>query len=634
MSLLGKPIEEVIETLYNSIKNKRQIINNIKKEYNINNDNLKEIKINRLKLIDLLDEFEVTISQSLQAIQTLKVEIFNIKEKQATEEILNLTNELQMKYNITESNSNINDKLEYNKKNNSNIEPNINQKNNIDNIQIINSKNANFINNNNFINKNDDFINQNNNSKEMNSLTDAKLNFDYSGLLNNSDLSLKNSLSNLDKYRIDYNQNINDNIKYNKLENNINDKEELILNMEKEFKRNRKLNEKKLFNEKKEEKNIINNNSIKDISNILEINEQEIIEDQPSKLNINITPSNNDILNNINFSANKSLRNDISYLSETNSNNIIRYNNKYNSSRKIESNHNKIYNFNFNNLPNINYLNNKDNNSKKINGEEKGKIINKSNDDIKYSNQKNINNDININKENEIGIEDYSIKGDSQNNIDESDIISIVSKKDILLEKIKKIEEEEKMRKLIEEVFSVKSFKLYILDKFGKGKYDTFIKRYKKGEIKKEELETELNILKELSLKNSNSNKNNFQKIQKKAINKNNYNNNYSFNNGINDNQLHNTNKYYTENNSYIVNSNSKYKKINERNKSNMSNRKAKEINKGEVNRPFNFKNSLREGNRISNNISNSSFSNVNTNKNISSHSVSSIRARLKRKKF
>ena len=212
------------------------------------------------------------------------------------------------------------------------------------------------------------------------------------------------------------------------------------------------------------------------------------------------------------------------------------------------------------------------------------------------------------------------------------DIISIVSKKDILLEKIKKIEEEEKMRKLIEEVFSVKSFKLYILDKFGNGKYDTFIKRYKKGEIKKEELETELNILKELSLKNSNSNKNNFQKIQKKAINKNNYNNNYSFNNGINDNQLNNTNKYYTENNSYIENSNSKYKKINERNKSNISNRKAKEINKGEVNRPFNFKNSLREGNRTSNNISNSSFSN--TNKNISSHSVGSIRARLKRKKF
>jgi hypothetical protein len=121
MSLLGKPIEEVIETLYNSIKSKRQIISNIKNEYNINNDKFNEIKINRLKLIDLLDEFEVTISQSLQAIQTLKVEIFNIKEKQTTEEILNLTNELQMKYTTNENtnhnnnNNNIFEKLEYSK---------------------------------------------------------------------------------------------------------------------------------------------------------------------------------------------------------------------------------------------------------------------------------------------------------------------------------------------------------------------------------------------------------------------------------------------------------------------------------------------------------------------------------------
>ena len=91
MSLLNKPIEEVIETLYNSIKSKRETINNIKNECNIDNDTYKEININRLKLIDLLNEFEVTISQSLQAIQTFKVEIFNLKEKQATEEILNLT---------------------------------------------------------------------------------------------------------------------------------------------------------------------------------------------------------------------------------------------------------------------------------------------------------------------------------------------------------------------------------------------------------------------------------------------------------------------------------------------------------------------------------------------------------------
>ena len=46
MSLLGKPIEDVIETLYKSIKSKRQIITDIKKEYNIDNDSFNDIKIN------------------------------------------------------------------------------------------------------------------------------------------------------------------------------------------------------------------------------------------------------------------------------------------------------------------------------------------------------------------------------------------------------------------------------------------------------------------------------------------------------------------------------------------------------------------------------------------------------------
>ena len=142
MSLLGKPIEEVIETLYNSIKSKRQIITNIKREYNIDDDSFNDIKINRFKLIDLLDEFEVTISQSLQAIQTFKVEIFNLKEKQTTEEILNLTNEFQMKYNSNSTNNlnnnnNILDKIENNKTENSIIEPK-NEKNNSVQNNILN----------------------------------------------------------------------------------------------------------------------------------------------------------------------------------------------------------------------------------------------------------------------------------------------------------------------------------------------------------------------------------------------------------------------------------------------------------------------------------------------------------------
>ena len=142
MSLLNKPIEEVIETLYNSIKSKRQIITNIKREYNIDDDSFNDIKINRFKLIDLLDEFEVTISQSLQAIQTFKVEIFNLKEKQTTEEILNLTNEFQMKYNSNSTNNlnnnnNILDKIENNKTENSIIEPK-NEKNNSVQNNILN----------------------------------------------------------------------------------------------------------------------------------------------------------------------------------------------------------------------------------------------------------------------------------------------------------------------------------------------------------------------------------------------------------------------------------------------------------------------------------------------------------------
>ena len=36
---------------------------------------------------------------------------------------------------------------------------------------------------------------------------------------------------------------------------------------------------------------------------------------------------------------------------------------------------------------------------------------------------------------------------------------------------------------LIEEIFSIKAFKLYILDKFGNGKQDIFFKKVKNGEI-------------------------------------------------------------------------------------------------------------------------------------------------------
>ena len=631
------------------------------------------------KLIDLLDEFEVTISQSLQAIQTLKVEIFNIKEKQTTEEILNLTNELQMKYTTNENtnhnnnnniNNNIFEKLEYSKTERSIIEPNDNLKKNFEN----NNKEFNFQNTNKI---NEPTNNRNNYMRDINILSEAKLNFDYSNLLNSSELSLKNSIPNLDKYRINHNEennDINNKISSNINSNiNINNNEKMIdNNLSKENKSNKNnlipkteidtnnvkgnilnfnndKNNDQFINVNDNNMNNLNNLNINNISNI-KLKDEEIEEEQPSKLNINFVSLNN-------FAGNKTLRQDIGSLSENN--NILRYNNKFNTTRKIDMNNsnqndrNSNYNFKI-----LNQIENNDNNNNlhrlenQVEKNDTNNIENKnnkSNDDIKYKNSFNTKQ----NQDMTPGADEFLIKGDlndvnvdvnannndMQDNFDENDFISIVSKKDILLEKLKKIEEEEKFNKLIEEIFSVRSFKLYILDKFGNGRFDTFIKRYKNGEINKAEVESELNILKELSLKNSKSNNSINVKNKKgshnKILRKNNSNRNFIDNNIMNNtvnnvNSLNNMNKYSTEYNHSKTSSN--YKKINYEKKVNNINNKEKKINKNEYTGPLNFKNTLRDGDRSNTQISNVSFSNQN--KNITSHSVNSIRARLKSKKF
>ena len=558
MSLLGKPIEDVIETLYKSIKSKRQIITDIKKEYNVDNDSFNDIKINRFKLIELLDEFEVTISQSLQAIQTFKVEIFNLKEKQSTEEILNLTNEFQMKFNLNENtnltnNNNILDKFEYSKTENSN-EPK-NEKNNNNNNILLNNNNIiiddnkdNELENNKYMNeimkskKENNNDNNNYNMKEFNVLKEAKLNFDYSSLLNNSQSDLKTSISNLDKYR---NNNQNEN-KDKKIDSNI--------NLE-----NNKLEENNIQNSQKENiENIdlINNN----------LNKEDIEEEQPSKLNINIIRSNND--------QNKDSNKDISCFSDNRD--FINYNsnNKFYSMRQSEINNinnNQSYNYKFN------LLNNNNSNNNKIN-----------------------------------------------NNFDESDIISLVSQNDIIKEKFQKLEKDEKINKLIEEIFSIKAFKLYILDKFGNGKQNIFFNKINNGEINKEELESELNILKEIYNSNKElntyNNSNNDSFLSEAKITKNNKFMNKTLNkinsdmNIYSENNLNNTEKYDKYN---------KYKKINH--KKNVSLNNNKEECKTRIN---NFKNKHRILNKTNSNKNNNKSSNLN------SHSVSSIRAKIKLKKF
>ena len=571
MSLLGKPIEDVIETLYRSIKSKRQIITDIKKEYNVDNDSFNDIKINRFKLIELLDEFEVTISQSLQAIQTFKVEIFNLKEKQSTEEILNLTNEFQMKFNLNENtkltnNNNILDKFEYSKTENSNEPKNekINNNNILINNNIIDDNKENELENNKYMNEimkskkenNNDNNNNNYNMKEFNVLKEAKLNFDYSSLLNNSQSSLKTSISNLDKYR---NNNQNEN-KDNKVDSNIN-LENNIQNSQKE--------------------NIIDNEMLNN-----NLNKEDIEEEQPSKLNINIIRSSNDILNNKKFGENKDSNKDISCFSDNRD--FININNNNNDSYNNNTyNNNKYYSMREPEI--INNINN-----------------NKSNQSFNYKftllNNKISNNNVN-------------------NNFEESDIISLVSQNDIIKEKFQKLEKDEKLNKLIEKIFTIKAFKLYILDKFGNSKQNIFFNKIHNGEINKEELETELNILKEIynSNKELNSdNNNNDSFLSETKITKNNKFMNKTLNkinlkmNIETENNLNNTDKY------------NNFKKI--KHKKNVSLNNNKEECKTRYN---NFKNK----NRILYKTNNNSINN-NKSSNINSHSLSSIRAKIKLKKF
>ena len=575
MSLLNKPIEEVIETLYNSIKSKRETINNIKNEYNIDNDTYKEININRLKLIDLLNEFEVTISQSLQAIQTFKVEIFNLKEKQATEEILNLTNEFQTNINqnekkISNNKNNILDIIDSCRAENSIIEP----KN-----ENINKKNLDDINNNiNIITKQEN--KKDYNFKEFSALKEAKLNFDYSSLLNNSQSSLKTSLSNLDKFK--NNNDKTDINKSQKKENHI-----LLKNNIENIKSN-KIDE-QIPPEDNTDIELINNN----------LNKEDIEEEQPSKLNINIIKSNNQLTNKIKLEGNNNSQKDISCFSE----NADYFNNSNNNNENNINTSNKFYSMRQSDLYNIN------NKEKNYNYKFNLLDTNKENN-LKENEKIDMNNNIYNNS-----------------NYEESDIISLVSKNDIIKEKFKKLENDEKINKLIEEIFSIKAFKLYILDKFGNGKQDIFFQKIKNGEINKEKLESELNLLKEIHNSNNDSDNNidnNFALTESKKQNKHNKVMNKTMSD-ININLNSNNMNIDTENNFSHTDKYNIYKKIN-RKKYNKINEESKNKN------PNNIKYNLREKEKI--NISNNTNSYVNKSKNTSSHSVSSIRARIKSKKF
>ena len=208
MSLLNKTIEEVIQTLFNSIKSKKKIIKDIKNEFDLNNMNNTEITLSRLKLIDLLDEFDITISQSLQAIQTLQAEIFNLKEN-----ILDENNLIDFnKENCNNNLINLN-KENYNKNDLNNIKNNFNKnnnkKNNILNTIERNKEKEEIKNEISIINENVNRTNQMINSIILN---ETKLNFDYSKLAeqyNNENIHNKENNNNNELLTINLDEKIN-----------------------------------------------------------------------------------------------------------------------------------------------------------------------------------------------------------------------------------------------------------------------------------------------------------------------------------------------------------------------------------------------------------------------------------------
>ena len=172
MSLVNKPIEDVIQSLYDGIKSKKEIIANFRKDYKLNNEKEQIIKIDRLKLVDFSDEFEITVSQSLQAILTLKAELCNLIENKEGKLINSI---FDSKIDNSQINiSNINNTCSSSRKNNISKNEKEEVKREIEEI----SDN---------INKTSHLIN--------NIINETKLNFDYSKLMtkinkNESELSL------------------------------------------------------------------------------------------------------------------------------------------------------------------------------------------------------------------------------------------------------------------------------------------------------------------------------------------------------------------------------------------------------------------------------------------------------------
>ena len=85
MEISTQPVEDIIPMIFSDIQSKRKIINEYRSRFPSNVDT---ITLNAFEFFDIIDEFDITISQSLQAMQTLQTEIWNLQEKNQNNNII------------------------------------------------------------------------------------------------------------------------------------------------------------------------------------------------------------------------------------------------------------------------------------------------------------------------------------------------------------------------------------------------------------------------------------------------------------------------------------------------------------------------------------------------------------------
>ena len=120
--------EKLISKILTNIESKIKVVEEFKNKYYNSNKLLENVIMSKFEFLEILNEFEETITQSLQGMRSLIVEIRNLKEKKEVEEkiIKNRNNSNYLIYNYLDKNHTQN--LEYND-NKENIDEQIKGKN-------------------------------------------------------------------------------------------------------------------------------------------------------------------------------------------------------------------------------------------------------------------------------------------------------------------------------------------------------------------------------------------------------------------------------------------------------------------------------------------------------------------------